>query len=208
MNNTPRIHGEGIILRNRNESDVSKIITLIKNEWHNPFNLNESPQNLINICTGRIASEDIQKSLSNFVEKAKLKSDGFVTSVIINGSKSFWEPIKKEKVLTFTGFKIKQSEVMFRRIVAAAKFQILDLNNILSYELTSVPFSLFHEDGSMRKSNKSDLATKLVPLEQSTSCEKINSVLIDGMVLIQEINEKCFTTFNELALFFSETFFQ
>lgn len=49
---------------------------------------------------------------------------------------------------------------MFRRIICAAKFKDIDLENISSYELTSVPLSLFHEDGSMLKSSKSDLAKK------------------------------------------------
>lgn len=91
---------------------------------------------------------------------------------------------------------------MFRRIVAAARFQSLNLSDILSYELTSVPLCLFHEDESMRKTAKSDLVSKFEPYGTVASPQIVNSLIIDGMVLIQGLNEKAFSTFNELALIF------
>lgn len=63
-----------------------------------------------------------------------------------------------------------------------------------------VPGSLFHDDGSMRKTAKADLAKKLetytTPL---VVCPVIDSFIIDGMVSVQEMNEKSFVTFDDLG---------
>jgi hypothetical protein len=172
-----------LLFRNRNESDVKTIMTHIETEWCNPFNFTDVPSFLINICTGRKASEEIQQSLSKFIEISKNKSDRFIENVLITGCKSFWDPMKKEKIKTFADIKTKNSvfpkkfigtEVMFRRIVAAARFQSLNLNDILSYELTSVPLCLFHEDESMRKTAKSDLISKLEPFGTIASPACVN----------------------------------
>lgn len=179
--------------------------------------MNETPSTLINICTGRVASTETQQSLSKFTEKSKAKSEKFIEDVLIKGNRSFWQPVKKQKIFTFSEIKTKHSsalpkkfigsEGMFRRIVAAAKFQSLDLSNILCYELTSVPLCLFHEDETMRKTTKSDLISKLEPWGQITTTRIVNSFLIDGMVLLQEMNEKTFNTFNELASIFLRNIF-
>ena len=94
---------------------------------------------------------------------------------------------------------------MFRRILCAAQVNNIDLNEILSYELTLVPMSLFHEDGSMRKTLKSDLTKKI----ENDSNVQINipivqSLIIDGMVILQQLNENQFDTFNNLG----KTFFK
>lgn len=143
---------------------------------------------------------------------AKNKCEHFIENVLITGCKSFWEPVKKGKVITFADIKTRTSifpkkyvgtEVMFRRIVAAARFQSLNLTDLLSYELTSVPLCLFHEDESMRKTAKSDLISKFeLPGTIIASPLIVNSLIIDGMVLIQGLNEKTFSTFNKLAFIF------
>lgn len=186
-------------------------MTHIEKEWCNPFNLSDSPSFLINICTGRKASDEIQQNLSSFYETAKSKCEHFIENVLITGCTSFWEPVKKGKVTTFADTKTRDrrfpkkfvgSEIMFRRIVAAARFQSLNLSDLLSYELTSVPLCLFHEDESMRKTVKSDLVSKFEPIGTVACPQIINSLIIDGMVLIQGLNEKAFSTFNELAFIF------
>lgn len=96
------------------------------------------------------------------------------------------------------------SECMFRRMICAARFQEMDLANILSYELTLVPSSLFYEDGSMRKTTKSDLAKKIESFTTTlTTCPKVDSFIIDGMVSIQELQPSAFVTFNDLGNIFA-----
>lgn len=90
---------------------------------------------------------------------------------------------------------------MFRRIVSAAQYKNLDFINVLSYELTPIPTSIFHEDSTMRKTAKSDLANKLESFSDILyePPSAVQSYFIDGMVLLQELNEKTFKTFENLA---------
>ena len=97
-------------------------------------------------------------------------------------------------------------EVLFRRLFAISQQRDIDLRTVLQYELAAVPLSLFNADGSMRKTVKSDLAKCLesnceelhqLPTTDSTS----NSTLyiIDGMAMVQSLNESQFQTFNDLG---------
>jgi hypothetical protein len=70
---------------------------------------------------------------------------------------------------------------------------------------TPVPISIFHEDGTMRKTSKADLShqleseatsrTELKPFDRSHSV-----IIRDGMTLIQALNVKSLNTFDDLAL--------
>lgn len=95
------------------------------------------------------------------------------------------------------------SDAMFRRVLTIARLKDSNITDVLSYELTSVPLSLFHEDGTMRKNAKSDLKSRL---EDHTSIlydtpPNVNSLIIDGMLLVQEIHEAK-RTFNEFGHLF------
>lgn len=197
-------------MEGKNEEDVLKILNSIENYWCNPFDLDNAPDRLVNICTGKIVNEEIEKSLGNFLETATEK-----VQYVLNNPREddFWKPAKRNKIQTFKDTKVKPkamakktfigSECMFRRIICAARFQEMDLSNILSYELSSVPASLFHEDGSMRKTTKSDLAKILESFtEIVTVTPNVNSYIIDGMVLIREVNLSSIITFNDFGRIF------
>ena len=95
--------------------------------------------------------------------------------------------------------------MMFRRLLGVSKNRDIDLKTVLQHELPAVPPSLFHDDGTLRKSTKSDLAAKL-----ESNCTEIveisdilttstTSFLFDGMTLLQQLNEAHFQTFNDLG---------
>jgi len=67
---------------------------------------------------------------------------------------------------------------------------------------------MFHDDGSMRKTNKSDLAKKLeanadeilaLPHQDRLTSSQSSAYLTDGMTMCQALNEKHFKTFDELG---------
>lgn len=185
------------------------MLNAVEANWCNPFDLDNVPKQLINICTGKVATKEIEKSLSNYLERAAEKT----TNIFERSVESFWRPIKRDKIMTFKdGTKkpislskkvVVGSEFMFRRIMCAARFQEIDINDLLSYELTLVPSALFHEDGSMRKSAKAELCHRL---EQNTEKmdlpPNVDSYIIDGMVLIQELKPTSSMTFNDLGQIF------
>ncbi|KAB0800834.1 hypothetical protein PPYR_06573 [Photinus pyralis] len=198
---------------NRDESDVNKILGAFEDTWVNPFNFNGTPE-LFHIASGKIASENIRRSLNSFMATAKKYMDNYIANTLTDeGNNSFWASHKKYKVQTFKESNIPlktqpnkskrllSPEFMFRRIISAAKFQNLDFSNLLKYELTLVPSSLFFEDGSLRKSPKSELAKRL-----KSYCDisrdipaKFNSYIVDAMVLIQEISKKHINTYADIG---------
>ena len=96
----------------------------------------------------------------------------FVEKRLNTSQVSFWDPIPKLKVKTFerTTRKIQVKAVndklvtvgadreLFGRLLIAANVRQINLKEVLCYELSSVPFSLAYQDGSLRKTNKSTLA--------------------------------------------------
>mgnify|MGYP000329514221 CR=1 FL=1 len=110
----------------KNENDILRMITSLENDWCNPFNLQNVPSKLINICTGKIADEETNKSISIFFETAQ----EHVKTLLNTLQQDFWNPIKRNKICTFNNDKGKKknlskkniigTECMFRRVICAA----------------------------------------------------------------------------------------
>ncbi|CAH1174169.1 unnamed protein product [Phaedon cochleariae] len=198
--------------RIREEEDVKKMETLIEETWINPFDPSHFSTDLIHIATGKIASAEVRNSLSNFKEKANSSNEKFAKDrLTFDNVVSFWQPVPRDNLKAFgndtVGYKktgkqnYVNSDFMFRRVLCAAQYKDMDFADIMSYELTAVPVSIFHEDGTMRKTAKSDLATKFETYGPTMfeSPSEIDSYFIDGMILLQEMNPKSFRTFQELG---------
>ena len=152
----------------KDELDVARIMD-VASQCQNPFDLQTVPSEFINTSTGHVASDELSNSLCTFLEKARKKSQNFMSEHIVeNKSKGFWDPVPCTKTLTFTDMKKPMStktkdklavdpEVLFRRMLAVSKFRDINLETVLQHELATVPPSLFHDDGMMRKAVKSDL---------------------------------------------------
>ena len=98
--------------------------------------------------------------------------------------------------------------MLFRRLFAISQQHEIDLRTVLEYELAAVPPALFNADGSMRKTVKSDLAKSL-----ESNCEEVRQLsslgsgssnyvtvyIIDGMEMVQSLNDTQFQTFNNLG---------
>jgi len=123
--------------------------------------------------------------------------------------------MKKKMVMTFLDMKkalpndkdrklIIDTEVLFRQFLGVAQSRDVDLKYVLSHELAAVPPALFHDDGKMRKTNKADLSQKLesncseilTSLPQSPDSTS-STYIIDGMAMIQSLNENHFHTFKD-----------
>ena len=205
--------------QSRDSNDVAKIKDSIITHFQNPFDLEEVPSDLINIVTGQVASTEVQESLRHLEETGVTKMKSFIQTRLVEGTKtkSFWDPQPSQKIATFTDMKISlasdkekklmiDSEVLFRRLLAVSRNRDIDLRLILSHELAAIVPSLFHDDGSMRKTNKAQLAKKL----ESTSSEIYElpnhqdstgktAYIIDGMAMLQSLNDSLFNTFDDLG---------
>jgi hypothetical protein len=220
---TSRFHDElGNARMEKDRKDVSSIKDFIQNQCQNPFDSDNIPSTLVNITTGQVATPEVAKSMKAVPERGQKAADEFFAERINGGSShdSFWDPLPRCSVLTFSSMKkalsfdkdrkfIIDTEILFRRLLAVSKNRDVDLGLVLSFELAAVPPSLFHDDGSMRKTTKAELTKKLEGncAEVITELSKMSSCLttcssvyiIDGMAMVQSLNENHFKTFNDLA---------
>ena len=209
----------GLSRNARDHSDVLKVLDGCLNQFENPFDLESVPTGLINITTGKVAPKEVEASLTQIPDKGKTILEKFLTERLVEDQKelSFWDAQKKTSILTFANMKkalpfdkekklLVDPEVLFRHFFAISQQRDIDLRTVLQYELAAVPPSLFNADGSMRKTVKSDLAKCL-----ESNCEEVHQLsppdctssntlyVIDGMAMVQSLNESQFQTFNDLG---------
>ena len=99
----------------RDEKDVRQIMEIAEN-CQNPFDLDSVPPQLINIITGQVASEAVEKSLDTFLQYGTRRHKEFVQQRLVEKTKSFWHAESRSKTLTFSdmqhGVKTKASDKM------------------------------------------------------------------------------------------------
>ena len=198
----------------KDEEDVCKIIHAAS-RFHNPFDIETVPTELVNIATGQVASPEVRKSLTSFRDVSKKKHHDFVTKRLVeeSKSKSFWAVESRTKTITFANMRKSitsktslpqtlDSEVLFRRLLGVSQQREVSLERVLEHELAAVPPALFNDDGTIRKGTKSDLAKKLEATTEdvySLPSGISTGYIIDGMALLQTLNEKSFSTFDDLG---------
>ena len=80
----------------------------------------------------------------------------------------------------------------------------IDLTTVLYHELAAIPSSLFSHDGTMRKTAKSNLAKKLESMSSEvyelpeTDTSENALQIIDGMAMLQALNDSLFKTLDHL----------
>ena len=131
----------------------------------------------------------------------------------LNGEKSIWETIKKEKLPTFDSLNKKvtlqlnkkivrikeERKLMSRFIIAARTRQDIDLTHYLGeYEFSVVPQSLFSSDGSLHQT--ADKSTVARELHKAITCDNVVNapsengehkvIIFDGMAVVNRIDIK------------------
>ena len=137
---------------------------------------------------------------------------------------SYWEAIPNLSIKTFSSMtkkvKVKAGgeksitvhadRDLFERLLIVANARQINLMEVLSYELSPIPCSLAHQDGSLRKNTKNHLAgiiEKLVIVVPQLQPSPENTVyILDGMAVIQMIKSGRTATFGELANHYFNTF--
>lgn len=159
---------------NRDEQHVQRLICHVEDNMTHPFRTTDHPdEHLVNISSGVIASKDIQKSLLSVHDLGKRQMEEYITeSLCTGGQRSMYQPIPKSKLKTFSISKKKTKililgqkalvainpEMVFRRALLLTQVRPdLNMKHVLSYPITSVPTSIFHEDGAPRKNTKAEL---------------------------------------------------
>ena len=154
-----------------NEADVQEPVSCFTTElMANPFT--QESESLVNFATVVVLPNDRADGLIRSPEKGREQVNTFVEKLLNTNQVSFCNPIPKLKVKSFesTTRKIQVQAVdsnlvtvgadreLFGRLLITANVREINLKEALCYELSSVPFSLAYQDGSLKKTNKSTLA--------------------------------------------------
>ena len=206
----------------KDESDVQKLVSTVLDVMTDPFCLenvdDEDHCSLLNIATGVVMPHEKAECLINSAELGEKQMKDFVEKRLNTSEVKFWEPLPHLKVETFASLskkkKIRTADEkiltanayrdLFARLLIAANSRGVQLREVRSYELATVPYSLAYVDGSMRKATKSVLLAELekcvevlprLPVQENTS----TAYILDGMAIVQMMKAGGAERFGKLA---------
>ena len=203
----------GASRKHRDEQDVIRLREEFK--AHNVFTTTTS--NLINISNGDVATNDITESLLNAKNKGHELSEAFIYERLIKKQTSYHKTLHRVKSKTFESLyevnityekqknmHIKADRDLFRRLVVAVESgRDIELDTLLLKELSPVPLSLANTNGTLRSTNKAQLAHLLEEgnIKQSLPESSLQEcTIIDGMDLIHSLGKlPGLKTFGELV---------
>ena len=163
----------------KDESHVQKVVNTLLDVMTDPFCLenidDEECSSLVSIATGVVMPDEKAGRLLTSADLGKTQMKGFVEKRLNTGEVKFWERVSHLKIDTFASLsKKKQVKTadekivtinadrdLFGRLLIAANSRGVQLREVLSYELATVPYALAHVDGSLRKATKSVLLAEL-----------------------------------------------
>ena len=212
----------------RDEEDVIKLMDPFTSEFMaNPFvfevqsDTDDKPIDLSNFATGVLAPQKVTDRLITAKKIGQDHIDVFIKERLETREKRFWDPFKQLKIATFASLSktstartaeekavsISADRDLFGRLIIAAKSRAIDLKEVFSYELSSVPFALSHKDGSLRKSEKSVLMSILeervhVYPQLPSEGDVPTAVMIDGMAFIQKLRSGGAVNFGDLCMWY------
>ena len=113
-------------------------------------------------------------------------------------------PISKDKEKV-----IKYDKDLFQRFLVVSRSRENYLQDVLSHELSPVPLSIVHVNGSMRKTAKSNLLKELmiinIPVHLPDHDPSSTIFLVDFMVLVQSMQKGECKTFGDLSTVIAES---
>ena len=205
----------------QDEQHAVALLQHVDKNMINPFRPDDHPENvLVNISTGMLATAEVQTSLLTVLDASKEQSKHFMKATLTSeGCKSLHCPLKKTKLTTFTNMvkatnvRIQgkprelniNAEMVFRRALKVAQVRHdVTMKSVLSQPVTSIPTSLFNEDGTFRKTTKSDLIHELESKVESLHLDNTPIIydhhvyIRDGMAELQSMGGH-HHTFEDLA---------
>ena len=165
----------------------------------NPFDVDADscPTNkepLLNIATSTVAPTAVAECLAKVRQSGSEMLSSFIEQRISSNEVDFFAPITRPKLQTFASLNklitTKEKEKtctahsdrqLFSKLAVIGQAREVDLHELLTYELSSIPLSLFNLDGSMRKNAKS---ATLSWLEQDLAMEKLPSTDEETMLIV------------------------
>ena len=158
----------------KSESFCTRIVTVLKEEYINPFDSDLEKNLLYNLSSGMPISEDISGEILNTLHEGETLYKKFVTERLVSKDVLFHDPIPRrtlklfdassKKLLLTKNGPVKTVEVnrdiLGTLLALSAKTEkMIDFESALEYPLCSIPLSIPNADGTPRKTTKSKLMT-------------------------------------------------
>ena len=142
----------------RDEEDIQKMMGCFSSGlMTDPFTHDSDA--LLNIATGDVAQTPLRNT-----EKGRQQMSDFIEKRINTNFEGFWEPIPNMKIKTFSSANkkihaksndklvtVNADRDLFGRLLIVSNTRQICLKDVLSFELSPVPYSLASADGSPRK---------------------------------------------------------
>jgi len=181
----------------RDNSDLNKIMMGIQSTM-NPFDEENWDENLYCLSTGKAASDSVKKELLHCTEIREKQCQKFRDECFATPAR-FEKPITRCKVKNFAADAVKMKVTvkdnkikelqgtrdLFGRLLYLAAVQDLDLPLVFTYPLTPVPLSLAHVNGTLHKTDKSNLMHKLEEKVTSGNPPTKDAYVVDAMFFLR-----------------------
>ena len=134
-----------------------------------PLATDTHPPAVLNIVTGLHATDkvNVDESLKIGREQMTEFESGWPTSFNKTITKKVTMMASTKKSIKLDGKPVYDTELIYTRVICLQQYRDIDIKDVLSYELSPVPASLFDESGTMRAQSKAVVKTKL-QVEQSS----------------------------------------
>jgi len=172
-----------------------------------PLKPESHPDCLVNIVTGQIASDKVNVAESLVIGNKQMQEfestwpEGF-HSVIPNKVVTMAVSKKHIKV---DGLPVYDTELIYTRVMCLQQSREIDVKDVLSYELSPVPSSMFEDNGDMRiTTTKSTLKKKLQVERSSGLVRRPQGTIIDGCTLLLVLQWLASGTVQDFANNFSK----
>jgi len=189
------------------------ITMFARGSYIDPFDVLDPPAKLVNFATGSAAPPDVQASMLGAIDTGCKLLDKFVAERLVVSTdarkKSFYDTLPRSLLKTMTEMKkplrvnnkdiTMDPEVTYLRLLAVNCKKKVPLSRVLMYENTSVPPSIFTDQGLMVSCAKSDFMHKLeelVPGEKIVKITACDAVIFDGHAVIQKLPPPTSSTTN------------
>ena len=195
----------------RTSEDNVKRMTDSFRSFMNPFSVEE--HGLYCLSSGMPAPESVQEALLSVDTSGKAAFNTFVTERLVNKALSFHAPLKKVGLKTFAAvhktktvkassnklLQVAAQRDIFGQLMMISQENNINLQKVMCYPLSPIPWSLATPDGMPAKTDKSKLLHLLEKEQelQDLDHSKCTSI-VDGMVLLQSLTALP-STFAELA---------
>ena len=154
----------------------------------NPLNPEIHPDPIVNVVTGILATSQV--NVHEAIAIGEKQQEEFKEAL----PAGFWEEIKK-KVKTMAVMKkgipmgpkiLYDTELIFTRVIGLqASGREADFKDVLSYELSPIPTSLFDDSGEMRICKaKSDLKNSTRVEVSARNLEEMDCTVLDGCAVL------------------------